>query len=161
ARTQCAMFAALVLLAAVEYKAFGTSKRFNASSSQPMGIRDDGFIALNSEAYHEMISHPQYRVAVDATGPGAPFIRAWGATTPQGFDPLLPAQYREMVGAAAFRTNREFDVDPTDDAALHLFGVRYFITADSAAAYKKIAGNSRFKLIGSDRMYFKTFEYLD
>jgi hypothetical protein len=158
--TRCALFAALILIAGLEYKVFGTSKRFNSSTFPAFGIHEDGFTGLDSKAYREMVAHPQYRVAVDATGPGASFVRAWGATTPQGFDPLLPEQYRDMVGAAAFRTNREFDVDPLDEVGMHLLGARYFITADSSAAYKKLISSPKYRLIGSPNVYYKTFEYL-
>jgi len=152
------VFAALVLFAGADYKAFGTSKRFNASTFPALAIGASW--TLDSGAFQEMVSHPQYRVVVDETGPWTPFIRAWGATTPQGFDPLMPQQYREMVGPAAYRTNREFDVDPSDEAVMRLFGARYFITSDSSAAYKKLIANPKYRLMGSADVYYKTFEYL-
>jgi hypothetical protein len=59
--------AALVLVAA-EYKAFGTSKRFNASRgpySANYGAQP--FPGMNADTYSTLRSHPEYRLALDVT----------------------------------------------------------------------------------------------
>src|SRR3954453_1825317 len=54
-----------------------------------------------------------------------------------------------------FRTNREYDLDPAKEDALHLLGLRYFIGAGSSSY------GLRFHLLQPDDRYYKVFEYED
>jgi hypothetical protein len=161
AREKLVIFAALVLFAGVDYKVFGTSKRFNARTAPGPGFRSDAFPNMDKQAYLEMRTHTQYRVLLDPTAPFPAVVRHWGVRTPQGFDPLLARQYRALLGDSAhFHSDRTFDIDPADEAALRLLGVRYFVTGDSGNDYSFVSKSPKFRLIGSPDPYYKTFEFL-
>ncbi len=147
-----ALFAALILFSGVDYKVFGTSKRFNANVQQPPSFHSDRFPNMDSRAYQEMRGNTQFRVLLDQTAPFPTIVRHWGVRTPQGFDPLLTTQYRALLGDSAhFHTDRMFDVNPADEAALNLLGVRYFVTGDSGMYYAFVSKSPKFRLIGSIR----------
>jgi hypothetical protein len=162
AREKLAIFAALVLFAGVDYKVFGTSKRFNAATRSGPSFRSDSFPNMDKQAYHEMRSHTEYRLLLDPTAPPPEIVRHWGVRTPQGFDPLLSRQYRGLLADSAhFHSDRTFDIDPSDETALRLLGVRYFVTGDSGKYYSFVSTSPKFRLIGSPEPYYKTFEFLD
>ena len=154
--------AALVLVAA-EYKAFGTSKRFNAYRG-PFAVNyvSEPFPGLDPGVYAALRQHPEYRLALDVTALFPQALRHNGLATPQGFDPLLPAQYKALVDRIAhFRTNREFDVIPEDEAALRLLGVRYFISSEQGPLYSRLSSSRHFRRLQPDDSYHKVFEYVD
>jgi hypothetical protein len=149
----------LVALAAAEYKAFGTSKRFNASRySDQANFGHSPFPAMNRSTYDEMRKHPEYRVALDFPGPLGPELRHNGLATPQGFDPFITTQYKAMIGMDHFRTNRVFAIDPGDMRTLGLLGIRYFVSSGRGEAYPKLAAAPTFKLMLPDDSYYKVFE---
>jgi membrane protein YfhO len=153
---------ALVLTVGVDYKVFGTRKRFNAGwgSGQPY-FSDTVFPGFDPEAYREMRAHREYRVLLDPTGPFPLELRHAGLMTPQGFDPFFTAQYRELLQDAAvqFRTNWEFDIDPANENALKLFGIRYVVTSSESAIYPRLAASDRFHRVGSAEASYRVFEY--
>jgi len=56
-------------------------------------------------------------------------------TTPQGFDPCCPEQYRVLiVRVAHFETNRLFYLNPANVDTLRLLGAAYFISSESGPA---------------------------
>ncbi len=161
-REALVLFAALIFFSGVDYKVFGTSKRFNAGTGSGSNFHADFFPNMDKQAYREIHTQPEYRVLMDQTAPSVTIVRHWGVTTPQGFDPLITKQYRAMLGdAAKFRTDREFDINPADDATLRLLGVRYLISAEQGQFYSAVTGNPKFRRIGSSDPYYKVFEYLD
>jgi hypothetical protein len=116
---------------------------------------------MDSEAYQQMRANSHYRILMDQTGPEASRLRHVGLSTPQGYDPLLSSQFRKfMEPLAHFRTERDFDVDPYNETALRLLGVRYIISADAGPLYPKLSGSPRFRLIGSNQFFYKVFEYV-
>lgn len=123
--------AALLLLVCVEYKAFGTSKRFNARPV-PTFVEFAGspLPSVPPEAIREMRAHPEYRVAIHKSSIFSTELRHARLTTPQGFDPFIPVEYRTMVGPEKFRFEREFELNPNDRPLLALLGVGYFITRE-------------------------------
>ena len=162
-RTRAFVVLAALVLAAADYKAFGTSKRFNASRgpyreeyvSQP-------FPNLNTAVYDAVRQHPEYRIALDRTAPFPQKLRHGGLATPQGFDPFLPELYQILVERfVRFRTNREFDLTPHDGSALQVMGVRYFMTSKEGPLASELATNRHFRLLLPDDSYYKVFEYLD
>ena len=156
------MMAALLLYCAIDYKAFGTSKRFNAAAHRGPAFHRDDFPNLDPAAVREMQAHPEYRVLIDRSGPLPVELRHWGLRTPQGSDPLMTAQYRAALGSAAsFYSDRLFDMDPTDDRWMQRLGIRYFVTVEDLGFYKAVVSNPKFRLLGSRFVYYKTFEYLD
>jgi hypothetical protein len=156
------LVAVLVLFSGVDYKVFGTSKRFNASVQPSPSFRSDRFPNMDPQAYQEIRAHTQYRVLLDETAPFPTIVRHWEARTPQGFDPLMTGPYRALLGTSAqFQTDRLFRIDPADEAELRLLGVRYFVTGDSGRFYAFVSHSPKFRLLGSADPYYKTFEYVD
>ncbi|MBI3698380.1 MAG: YfhO family protein [Acidobacteria bacterium] len=153
--------AALLLAVAVDYKVFGTSKRFNAAEGDLDKIYSDApFRGVPDPVYEQLRSHPEYRVALDLTGPFTASMHSYGLSTPQGFDPLLPARYKEKIEAQTkFRGDREFDIDPANEDLLRSLGVRYFITTEDGPAYPSLSSNPSFRRMEPSSSYFKVFEF--
>jgi hypothetical protein len=162
-RMAMASAAALLVLAAVEYKAFGTSKRFNAAPGPfDADYSLPAFQGMNEQTYKELRAHPEYRMASDDYGPDPVNLRHAGLTTPQGFDPFLTTAYRNLIASLGhFSSNRRFELSPENEAALHLLGVRYFGTAEGGAMYSRLKTNPRYRLLAPDDSYYKIFELAD
>jgi hypothetical protein len=153
--------AALLILSAAEYKAFGTSKRFNASRGR-FAVEYEPFPGVNTGVYHSLRQHPEYRTALDLMAPFPGELHHMGLTTPQGEDPFLPAQYKVLMDRiAVFRNNRAFDLRPDDEGTLRLLGVRYFITSKRGPLYPQLSSSRRFHLLQPDDNAYKVFEYVD
>jgi hypothetical protein len=152
---------ALVLAAGIDYKVFGTSKRFNASAD-PVPPRDQSqsFPGMDLDAYRQLRAHATYRIVLDQPGPNPVNLRQMGLLTPQGYDPLITSQYRELVQPAArFRSDRLFDINPDKEDMLRLLGVRYIVTSESGPLYPGLLKNRSFRLVGYKDGYYRVFEY--
>jgi hypothetical protein len=162
-RMAMASAATLLILAAVEYKAFGTSKRFNAAPGPfDADYSLPAFQGMNEQTYKVLRAHPEYRMASDDYGPDPVNLRHAGLTTPQGFDPFLTTAYRNLIASLGhFSSNRRFELFPENEAALHLLGVRYFGTAEGGAMYSRLKANPRYRLMLPDDSYYKIFELAD
>jgi hypothetical protein len=153
---------ALLASVGVDYKVFGTSKRFNAGTGEGYRYYSDKYVGMDSDAYQAVSREKVFRVATDDYAPFPGQTRQIGWHSPEGFDPFLSTQYRALIDKyGVWRTDRDFNIDPDNSAALHLFGVRYMVTAEVGPTYKKVIDNPRFKMVGSKGAYFKVFEYLD
>jgi hypothetical protein len=152
--------AALFLIAA-EYKAFGTSKRFNASRGPYPDYVAEPFPHLNERLYQTLRRNREYRVALGSIM-FPQDLRHSGLTTPQGFDPLLPVQYKALIDQIGyFVTNRLFGILPENEVALRLLGVRYFITAENDILYARLCSSQNFRRLQPDQGYYKVFEFLN
>jgi hypothetical protein len=158
-----AVAAALILLAAVDYKAFGTSKQFNGEPQKNfISYTGKTFPGMNAATYADLQRHREYRWAVQDFGPNPAALRHFGFATPQGFDPSLPAQYKQLIGQIGhFQTNRLFDLNPDDPSALRLLGVGYVIGAEQSPGYSELLKNPNFRLMLPDDSYYKVFELKD
>ncbi len=153
--------AALVLFVGVDYKVFGTSRRFNAAPGLGQEYSSKSHVAMDNEAYRELVAHPHDRILLDQTGPMPARIRHIGLMTPQGFDPFFTTQFRNLMQPlATFRTERDFDVNLKDDAALQLLGVRYVISSGGGPWHSQLVSDPRFRLVGSDEYFYHVFEYV-
>ncbi|MCW5976964.1 MAG: hypothetical protein KIT09_02750 [Bryobacteraceae bacterium] len=148
-RRRSCLALALLLAAGVDYKAFGTSKRFNASIGKyDRDVFGMPFRGLDETVYNEIRSHPDFRVALDTTAPFPTMMRQYGLRTPQGFDPMLPAQYSEKLKEFQRPSDsRMFDLDPGREALLRSLGVRYFLTGKKGAASGALASNPHYRLL--------------
>jgi len=157
------MTAALLVFVGVDYKVFGTSKRFNAGSGDAQRFSFTSYPGMGPEVYRQLRANTDYRINVDAdTGPFPGDFRHMGLITPQGFDPLLTTPYRKMAETYGhFRTDRVFEVDPENYTAQRLFGVRYVISSEYSKAYPKLKDNPHYRLLGSMPTFYKVYEYLD
>ncbi|MEP7354113.1 MAG: YfhO family protein [Acidobacteriota bacterium] len=154
--------AALLVSVGVDYKVFGTYKRFDSSVGEGPRFWPDRYTGMNTEAYKTINAEHVSRVLLGEFGPLPGPTRQVGWRIPQGFDPLLTTQYRELIARyGKFRTDRELEIDPQNAEAMRLFGIRYLVTAEAGASYKKISVDPRFKMVGPNDSYFKVFEYLD
>ena len=153
---------ALVLFVAIDYKAFGTSKRFNANSDQADRYSSSSFRGMGDDVYRQLRAAPEYRVIVDNdTGPDPDNLRHIGLTTPQGFDPLLTIQLRKLAEKyGSLRTDRLFDIDVENETGLRLFGVKYVISSEYSKQLPKLKDNPHYRLLGSVPTFYRVYEYL-
>ena len=87
--------ALLVLFVGVDYKALGTSKRFDAQTGYGLRYSPNSYPGMAPEAYTQLRETVDYRIVVDAdTGPPPQYFRHIGLVTPQGSDPFLSTQFR-------------------------------------------------------------------
>ncbi len=157
----------LLLVAGVDYKVFGTDRRFNASDfdadrffSDARGSRRVEFHGLESRVYAELLRHPAFRVALDERGLPPTYLRHYRLATPQGFDPLLSAAYRKVIeGFTAFKTDRTFDIDAANAALLDRLAVRYYLTPAGTASYRYLEAHPEFRMLGAGESYFRVFEW--
>ena len=151
--------AALLVAAGVDYKVFGTSKRFNASrSNADRFFAQASFPGMDEGTYRKLRAMPPYRIGLDATDPTPATLRQLGLTTPQGGDTLVPEQYNRILRPEG----AYFDfvpLDPANRELLQLLGVGYFLTAEGQPQYSKLLADPEFRLLTKDD-YFKVFEYL-
>jgi hypothetical protein len=161
-RIQVCVAAGLILLAGAEYKSFGTSKRFNATASASIDYAAEGYPEINAATYRVLRAHREYRMARDTTGPDPLHMRDAGLTTPQGTDPFVPAQYHILIDKIAhFANTRDMDIDPDNQVALRLLGVRYFGTSEQGSLWQGLKESPRFHLMQPADKYFKIFEFVD
>ena len=157
------MTAALIVFVGVDYKALGTSKRFNAQSGDAQRWSFTSFPGMSNDVYQQLRDGVGIdRVVADDTGPPDLALRQIGLITPQGGDPLLTTQFRKLVEVYGhFLTDRTFEVDPENYEALRLFGVKYVISSEYSRNYPKLKDNLHYRLLGSTQTFYKVYEYLD
>jgi hypothetical protein len=110
-------------------------------------------------AYDVLRDRRQYRLVV--SGVHATDLRRYGLSSPQGFDPLLPSQFKALIEQhQSFRTNRLFEVQPADTALLRLLGVGYFLTR-TGDAFPAVPPTGDFRLIGRADTAFQVYEYVN
>jgi hypothetical protein len=160
---QSTVAAALILLAASDYKAFGTSKQFNGEPQRTfVSFTGTAFPGMNAATYAELQQHSRYRWAIEEFGPNPVDLRHVGVDTPQGFDPNLPAQYKKLIDQIGhFETNRTFDLNLDDPDALRLLGVGYVISAEQSPGFARLKENPNFRFMKPDDSYYKVFELAD
>ncbi len=165
---RAAVAGVLLLIVFADAKVYATGRRFNSEEGDVDrkyagdargGGRD--YRGLERAVYEQMRSMPQFRV-LDNDNPTLKDLRHYGLSTPQGFDPMLPARYvEELAGAAAFENQRTFRIDPSQASVLRRLGVRYVMTVRGGPYYEALAGKPRFRLLGSEQSFSAVFEYLD
>jgi hypothetical protein len=163
-RARILLIATLLLAVGVDYKVFGTSKRFNASPSSGQPFFAEHFFPLIDDAtYAQIRAHRESRVLLDIGGPAPLHLRHYpGLRTPQGFDPLLTTQYHDLIaGDAHFQNSWEFGINPDKSDLLRLLSVRYFISTEYSPLFAAYRDNSAFSQIGTDTTIYKVFEYRD
>lgn len=149
----------LCAAALVDYKVCGTSRPFSSMPGDADAyFRRGTFPGVNAEAYDILREHHQYRLAVDGIHPTD--LRKFGLATPQGFDALLPRQYKAMIERyEPFRTNRLFDIPPHDAELLQRTGTRYFLTRDGAPFQAEVEASRNFRLVGPRDSFVQVYEY--
>jgi len=162
-RRRAWMAAALVLFAGADYKAFGTSKRFDAGAGDAQRWSFTSLPGVDPEVYKRLRADNGYRIVVDdELGPLPGDFRHIGLMSPQGFDPFLTTPYRKLAETNGhFRTDREFEIDPENYEALSLFGVKYVISAEQSKTYPKLKNNPNYRFVGSEAAFYKVYEYVD
>ncbi len=157
-----ALAAALVLATGVDYKVFGTSKRFNAAPGATTAFDATVFPALNPDVFQQFKAHPAYRIALDPDGgPQSWELRHFALPTPQGMDPFLSRRYEELTRTfATYNLPWRFVLDPANQPALRLLGVRYFITSVDGPQLSALAASPSFRLLDPSPDYYKVFELI-
>ena len=155
-----ALTASIILAIGVDYKVFGTDKRVNATKDAVVSYDKHPFSYVDEVPYQQMHAHPDYRVVVDYTD--ATDLHHSQLTTPQGDDPMLTKDYKNlMLTQAQYKPVWDFTIDPARRDALRLLGVRYFLLPDSSPLYPRLVAASAFHLMTPSQEYFKVFEYED
>ncbi|MCX6636259.1 MAG: YfhO family protein [Acidobacteria bacterium] len=155
---------ALLLAVGADYKAFGTSKQFNARLADADETRSSApFSGMATDVYRKLLADVDHRVAVDPlTGPHPTSLHLYGLKTPQGLDPMLPTQYSEKMKASLRPSDpRLLDLDPSNDALLRSLGVRYFITSELGLFYQALRANAQFRLLEPSDSFHQVFEIRD
>jgi len=157
-RGQAVLALALLLAAGVDYKVHGTGKLFNADAGRVDPV-PASLPHLDDATFREIRSRPEYRLALQWTGPHPTDLRLYDLPSPQGFDPLLPAQYKQAVEAyTPFRTDRTFDIDPANEELVQLLSVRWFLTDRGGPLYGPLSAHPAYRLLPS-QSFFQVFEY--
>ncbi|MFN7936603.1 MAG: YfhO family protein [Bryobacteraceae bacterium] len=158
--------AAILFLVYTEFKVYGTNRRFSASQDDinrffapDARTGGPGMLGVDDAVYRQLKANPHYRIALlDSLVHDD--MRHYRLSTPQGLDPMLPAQYRrEVERFLAFHSDREFLPDPFHDASLRQLGVRYLMVPQSHAAYKRLRSDPRWRLMEPSTSFFHVFEY--
>jgi hypothetical protein len=164
-KTRLYLATGLLVAIGIDYKVFGTSKRFNAEpKSGQEYFSSDSFPAMEDSAYAQIRAHEDSRILVDRTGPSNLGMRHYnGLRSPQGFDPLFTTQYRRILeNAAQFQSPWEFQIEPDQEDLLRLLGVRYFVTSENGPLYARYLASPHFQMMGPEvDYYYKVFEYRD
>jgi hypothetical protein len=155
------LWLAVVVLFAVfvDYKVTGTSRPFSAAPGdvEPYYPRDM-FRGIDPRAYDFVRANRHYRLSVD--GIHSTDIRRYGLATPQGFDPLLPEQYKVAIERyKSFLTNRLFEIHPTDKELARRLGVRFFLARSDSPFDAQMAADPEYRLIGHSDVAIRTYEY--
>jgi hypothetical protein len=161
-RTRMKLSVVLLLSVAVDFKSFGTSKRFNAhQGSLPHEYARDGFFAMDPQAFKAMAAHPESRILSDFTAPAPVELRHHGLSSPQGGDPFVTQQYLDFARnlGAHSDTNRELSLDSDNQLAMDKLAIRYVMTTKNGPLYPHLQANPVFKLLGDDGYYFRVYEY--
>ncbi len=158
----------LLILVGLDYKVFGSDRRFNAADfdadrffSDARASRRLEFHGLHDQVYRTLLADPASRLAIDDPGPHPTDFRHYRLSTPQGFDPLLPAPYKRAIEAfTPFRTDRLFPIDPANQALLQRLAVRYYLTSVHSSSHAFLAASPDFRLLEPAESFFHVFEYL-
>jgi hypothetical protein len=150
---------ALLLTVGVDYKVFGTGKWFDAADGDGR-TNHSSFPGLDDTIYRQLRADSEHRIALDVIDLHPLEFRHYGLTTPQGFDPLLTTQYQKLMTATEhIQSPTEIDIDPANEAALGLLGVRYFLTSEGAPLYARLSSDPDFRLLPPATSFFKVFEF--
>ncbi len=156
------MLAALLVSVGVDYKVFGTSKRFNASAGDGPRFSATELGAMNKEAVKALRPPSDYRVLLQELAPLPNVVRHQGWISPQGFDPFLSSQYRELGAKyGKWDDDRALSLDPLNPDVMRIFGIRYVITGEQGSKYTGMLESPSFRMVGANDNYYKVFEYLD
>ena len=156
---RAALGTALLVTVGVDYKVFGTGKWFDAAEGNGF-TSYRSFPGLDDTIYRQLRDNYQYRIALDVTAPFPLELRHYGLQTPQGFDPMLTTNYQKLIATTEHaRTNVEIDIDPANEAALVLLGVRFFVTSEGGPLYKRLSIDPNFRLLPPRTSFYRTFEF--
>lgn len=138
----------------VDYKVSGTSRVFSSMPGDVEPYYPRGRMpGVENATFDRLRANRHYRLAL-LDGVFSTDLRRYGLATPQGFDPLLSEQFKKFIEARKpFRTNRQFDLGPSDEGLLQSLGVRYLLTRDTLPL------NGNFRLVGSREAVIKVYEY--
>ncbi len=156
--------ATILILALVELKAFGTSRRFNTSKDGPDAMVNLTLPGLDPNVHRRIQRDRGFRIAVSHDGGPAPVtLQHYELASPQGFDPLLTRGYKTLIGrlGGTFVSDRAFRLAPSSVQALRFLGVKYFLAPDGSAELAQLRLLTKAYRELDSVSYFKTFELID
>lgn len=153
------MAATLIVFVGIDYKVFGTGKRFNTRQGSGPIYSSAEFGAMDPEAYEVLKRASDFRVVLQDFGPFPEVARHVGWSTVQGFDPLLSGPYRELGShLGEWITDRKLVLNPSRPGVMEPYGARFAITGPNSETFEN---NPLFQKVGNDKSYYKVFEYLN
>jgi Bacterial membrane protein YfhO len=133
--------------------------RLNASRENvDRMFSSDPFPGMNDAVYRKLRESPEARIALDSINPLPMDLRHYGLSTPQGGDPLVPAQYSEVLPPVGNYFGFLL-IEPGNQDLLRLLGVRYFLTSEGQPQYERLLLDKDFSLLQPANSYFKVFEF--
>jgi hypothetical protein len=149
---------AFIVATGIDYKVFGTSKRFDAlRANSDRFLAAASFPGMSESVYQQLREAQDYRIGLDSADPSPADLRRLGLRTPQGGDTLVPEQYNKILRPEG--TYYDFvGLDPANRELVQLLGVRYFITSEGQPLFPKLVADPEFRLLDKDQ-YFQVFEY--
>ncbi len=163
ARRRVLLAMAILFATGADYQVFGAGRWFNAiEGDEDEQHEADRIHGMNEPAFLALSANRSYRIACDENAaPYATDLRGYDLSTPEGFDPFLPTQYRDWIARRVpFRTNRIFFVNLKDEAMLQALGVRYVITHEGAGNHQFLSQSPLFALVGLKNSFYIVYEYL-
>ncbi|MGC9969112.1 MAG: YfhO family protein [Bryobacteraceae bacterium] len=162
-----ALAGVLLLLVWSDAKVYGTNRRFDADQGSIDRIyRSDartggpGWAGMDIADYRRILAAPTFRVA-ENDNPTLKDVRHYGVTTPQGSDPMVPAQYiKELEGSATFTSERTFRFDPANPSIWDRLAIRYVMSVRDGPFYQALLASPHFRQTPT-RSFNAVFEFLD
>src|SRR5262249_53722837 len=109
----------------------------------------------------QLFANSHYRVAIDGLAPIPTELRHFGLATPQGFDPMMPAQYFERMKPFSRAGDIRFLDLPLSPDLLRRLGVRYFLTSEVGPLRQALPIHPDFQLLKPSESWYKLFELRD
>ena len=145
-----------------EYKTFGTSIRINAAPGDGPRFSAKEFGQMHKDAIAALQPPSDSRILLQELAPLPTVLRQQGWTSPQGFDPFVSRQYRDLGAKyGQWDNDRGLALDPMNPELMRVFGLRYVITAKQGSKFEAMNTSPRFRMVGQDKQYYQVFEYLD
>lgn len=161
-RSRAWLLVTLLAFVGVEYKVFGTSKRFNAAVGDGPRFSSTELPQMHPKAFAALSAPSDYRVLLDELAPLPQILRQQGWTSPQGFDPFVSKQYLDLGARyGQWHETRDLALDPMNADMMQVFGVRYVITAAQGSKFAALSASPRFRMVGENQQFYQVFEYLD
>jgi hypothetical protein len=166
-RLRAALAAALLALVLVDYKVYGTSRRFTSSEgnldrvyANDARLGGDEFQGMDNQTFSLLRRNADYRL-LHLNNPSQPDLRHYLLATPQGSDPIISARYQEWLGNQVdWRSDRTFQVDLNNQELLRQLGVRWILAYRDSPEAAHARALPHLRLVDESPSFTAVFEFL-